>query len=361
MSYTDPSGYFFSKLWKEVKPFIGVAIVAVASYFCTATCTAGVWAAVGGAAGGVSAAVNGGNIVTGALMGAFTAGAGQYGMVASAVAGGIASRVPGGNFGHGFWSAGLGSAIGGGMGKGWGKVVTAAVVGGTISKLTGGKFKNGAISAAFMAAVTNSTAGEIQEASADDITKGKMANAVYDVTEDNIGDSQYSIDGYALKGVYTDSESGMKAALYVDSANQGVLAFAGTSPTSWADWKANIIQVFGGTSSQHTSSFKLASRLYAASGRNLSFTGHSLGGGIAAAAAIRNGSSATVFNAAGVHSNTLGGIPPSNGSVRYLYSSNDALRVFNRMTPSIVPGQNVNLGGAGLHGMGGMCKVMGCQ
>lgn len=53
-------------------------------------------------------------------------------------------------------------------------------------------------------------------------------------------------------------------------------------------------------------------------------------------------------------------MPASNGSVRYLYSSNDALRVFNRMTPSTVPGQNINLGGAGLHGMGGMCKVMGC-
>ncbi|NQY66062.1 MAG: DUF2974 domain-containing protein [Alteromonadaceae bacterium] len=292
------------------------------------------WAAIGGAA------VNGGNIVTGALMGAFTAGAAQYGMVASAFAGGIASRVQGGNFGHGFWSAGLGAGIGGGMGKGWAKVVTAAVVGGTISKLTGGKFKNGAISAAFMAVVTSSTAGEVQEASSDDVTKGKMSKAVYDVTTDDIG--EYSIDGYKLKNVYTDNESGMKAALFVDAANQGVLAFAGTSPTSLSDWSANLIQAFGGTSSQHTAAFKLASTLYDASGGNLSFTGHSLGGGIAAAAAIRNGGSATVFNAAGVHSNTLGGASLSNGSVRYMYSSNDALRVLNRMTPSSVPGQHVS-------------------
>jgi len=156
LTLTDPSGYsWLSKAWKKIKPFIGVIIVAVASFYCAGTCTAGMWAAIGGTAGGVSAAVNGGNIVTGALMGAFTAGAAQYGMVASAVAGGIASKVQGGKFGHGFWAAGVGAAIGGGYGKGWAKVVTAAVVGGTISKLTGGKFKNGAISAAFSAAMAN--------------------------------------------------------------------------------------------------------------------------------------------------------------------------------------------------------------
>jgi hypothetical protein len=147
MSYTDPSGYFFSKLWKGVKKFASVIIVAVASYYCAGTCTAAVWAAIGGAAGATGAALNGDNILTGALVGAFTAGIG------AAAGGGVASKVQGAKFGHGFWSAGLGSAIGGGHGKGFGKVLTAAVVGGTISKLTGGKFANGAISAAFVAAV----------------------------------------------------------------------------------------------------------------------------------------------------------------------------------------------------------------
>jgi hypothetical protein len=101
-------------------------------------------------------------------MGAFTAGAAQYGMVASAVAGGIASKVQGGNFGHGFWAAGLGAGIGGGAGQGWAKVVTAAVVGGTISKLTGGKFKNGAISAAFAAAMAADWGSSEQAASGSD-------------------------------------------------------------------------------------------------------------------------------------------------------------------------------------------------
>lgn len=74
-------------------------------------------------------------------------------MAAAAIAGGIASKVQGGNFGHGFWAAGLGAGIGGGSGQGFVKVITAAIVGGTISKLTGGKFSNGAYSAAFAAAV----------------------------------------------------------------------------------------------------------------------------------------------------------------------------------------------------------------
>jgi hypothetical protein len=51
LSLTDPSGYsWLSKAWKKIKPFIGVIIVAVASFYCAGTCTAGMWAAIGGAA-----------------------------------------------------------------------------------------------------------------------------------------------------------------------------------------------------------------------------------------------------------------------------------------------------------------------
>ena len=58
----------------------------------------------------------------------------------------------GGKFGHGFWSAGVGAALGGQISAiktAVGRVVASAVVGGTISKLTGGKFANGAFGAAF--------------------------------------------------------------------------------------------------------------------------------------------------------------------------------------------------------------------
>ncbi|KZN58374.1 hypothetical protein N474_25600 [Pseudoalteromonas luteoviolacea CPMOR-2] len=71
---------------------------------------------------------------------------------AHAVAGGIIADVQGGNFGHGFWSAGLTK---------WAQVgryvpndliagtIVSAVIGGTVSEISGGKFANGATTAAF--------------------------------------------------------------------------------------------------------------------------------------------------------------------------------------------------------------------
>ncbi len=77
-------------------------------------------------------------------------------------------------------------------------------------------------------------------------------------------------------------------------------------------------------------------------------------------AAIVTGRSATVFNAAGVHSNTLNGISRSNGSVVHFRSSFDVLQPINALSPASVPGQQISLGAAGLHGMGSMCRAMGC-
>jgi len=122
-------------------------------------------AALGAIVGAVGAAVNGGNILKGAFMGALTGaltfGAGQLGLQGLAelavqgVVGGITSILNGGKFGHGFAAAGL-SMIAGGMLKGTkimakaaGRMLTRAVVGGTISVITGGKFGNGAVGAAF--------------------------------------------------------------------------------------------------------------------------------------------------------------------------------------------------------------------
>ena len=141
LTLTDPSGYsWLSKKWKQIKPYIGVIVAVVATVLCNA-CSGPIWgAAIGAFAGGVSAVVNGGNVFQGMLLGAFTGAAASFGAGYSAVAGGIASRIQGGNFGHGFWAAGLGAAIGGGQGKGMIKVLTAAAVGGTVSELTGGKF-----------------------------------------------------------------------------------------------------------------------------------------------------------------------------------------------------------------------------
>lgn len=129
--------------------------------------------------------------------------------------------------------------------------------------------------------------------------------------------------------------------------------------TSWANWKANFLQAFGFDSIQYSERYDLAKKYYRSTGGNIHFTGHSLGGGIAASVAIRTSSSATVFNAAGVHNNTLNNEPRNAGSIKYYYSSHDVLRLGNRLTPSSVPGRGINFGSAGLHGIGGVCRVMG--
>ena len=87
-----------------------------------------------------------------------------------------------------------------------------------------------------------------------------------------------------------------------------------------------------------------------------------MGGGIASAAAAVTGRSATVFNAAGVHVNTVAayGASLSNASVRHYYSSFDLLRIGNAFTPARVPRQQIPLGSAGLHGMGSVCGAVGC-
>jgi RHS repeat-associated protein len=171
---TDPRGYF------GVKDLVGVAVIAIGTYACAGNtaCGTGTWALIGGAAGGAQSAAYGGDfqqIVTGAAWGAFSSAAfaglngveafgwgtaGQYGqhalnVAANGLLGGGIAVAQGGNFGHGFVSAGVSAAVMPSIGanfQGVERVMLAAVVGGTISEISGGKFANGAMSAAFQAA-----------------------------------------------------------------------------------------------------------------------------------------------------------------------------------------------------------------
>lgn len=272
---------------------------------------------------------------------------------------GIGSVLQGGKFGHGFVAAGAGALstqIPLGKASTWvGRTAQAAAritTSGTISKLTGGKFANGAATAAF-AAIVSAGAQAARKPTPQEVTYARMSKEVYGLSQTDV-EAGYQIDDYTLSELTTD-ESGLKAALFVKGDSQ-VVAFAGTSPGSGANWKANFRQAFGRRSAQYE-----AGKTYAASlDGNVHFTGHSLGGGIASAAAIVTGNGATVFNAAGVHNNTLNGIRRSNGAVTHFRSSFDVLQPINALTPSSVPGQQISIGPAGLHGMGGVCRAMGC-
>jgi len=82
---------------------------------------------------------------------------------AHALAGGVLSDLQGGNFGHGFFSAGFTKWAG----KAWslessrdviGNSLKQAIIGGTASKITGNKFANGAFTAALQYIVNEGSA-----------------------------------------------------------------------------------------------------------------------------------------------------------------------------------------------------------
>lgn len=92
-----------------------------------------------------------------------------------------------------------------------------------------------------------------------------------------------------------------------------VVAFSGTEPLSPIDWIQDIKQAFG-HSEQYDEAIDFSRQLQSdldtyneANGTNkkLTFTGHSLGGGLATAAALATGNEAFAFEAAGLSQGTI--------------------------------------------------------
>jgi RHS repeat-associated protein len=186
MKYTDPSGFFFKKLFSKVKsalskafnavkPYVGLIATLAVGAFCI-PCTAGIIssAITGAAIGALSAAATGGNILQGALIGGFTAGSARWiggankifgkarafdigRSLAHGAVGGITNVIRGGKFGAGFVSSaftkfvsepiqGYAENLANGSAEAeiFYGTAGAALVGGTASELGGGKFANGA-------------------------------------------------------------------------------------------------------------------------------------------------------------------------------------------------------------------------
>lgn len=203
LSYTDPSGYFFKKLFKSIGKFFkkyGRAVLAIAVGVVTAGAALAAYAGVyglgfqatlgalyvtggsaavfagtvvAGAAGGFASGLISTGSLRGALEGAIfgglsaglaygighggAGGASLFGKgsptaIAHGVAQGTVSVLRGGKFKEGFAGGFFGHMSGGlvqGRGTLAGRTAAAAIVGGTISKMVGGKFANGAVSASF--------------------------------------------------------------------------------------------------------------------------------------------------------------------------------------------------------------------
>lgn len=97
-------------------------------------------------------------------------------------------------------------------------------------------------------------------------------------------------------------------AIYGDSMKPTVV-FKGSS--TGEDWKNNFQQGLGIHSDYYENAVGIG-KAVDASGADVEFAGHSLGGGLASAASSASGSSATTFNAAGLNSSTVskyGGTP----------------------------------------------------
>lgn len=147
--------------------------------------------------------------------------------------------------------------------------------------------------------------------------------------------------------------SGFRSALYAhEESGRYVLAFAGTDPIEHGDHVNNINQALSLSSIQYTQAVSLAvdvkESLHDFTGTKLTLVGHSLGGGLASAAAIASASRAVTFNAAGLsgrqltlglHRGTVSWLEVSPGSsyVSAYYTSDDWLSKLQDFLP-FMPG-----------------------
>lgn len=103
-----------------------------------------------------------------------------------------------------------------------------------------------------------------------------------------------------------DKNTGLRAAVYTDGQGHYVVAFAGTTTDNWSDALTDGAQAVGMSGTQYEQATQLARTVQQAAGTgNVAFTGHSLGGGLAATASAATGAPAVTFNAAGVSNETL--------------------------------------------------------
>ncbi|MBL8261070.1 MAG: DUF2974 domain-containing protein [Xanthomonadaceae bacterium] len=145
-----------------------------------------------------------------------------------------------------------------------------------------------------------------------DMTLAKLMRDVYDYDRNGqqegvgqwkpLGDDELrrnGIDPTLLK----NQSSGFLAVVYGDGQGRHVLAYSGTDEAK--DWLTNFGQGLGFETSQYNQAMALARQAKVAFGQDMVITGHSLGGGLAAAAAVATDTPAITFNAAGVHDKTL--------------------------------------------------------
>ena len=121
------------------------------------------------------------------------------------------------------------------------------------------------------------------------------------------GWSRISNDELTANGIDVDDlhnrKSGFDAGFYRGPEGQVVLTFCGTDQAR--DWASNLGQGVGLPTKQYEDAMELARKAKSAFGPELVLSGHSLGGGLASAAAVVTNTPAVTYNSAGVNSFTF--------------------------------------------------------
>lgn len=142
-----------------------------------------------------------------------------------------------------------------------------------------------------------------------DVSKGtedRKAYSLESLSEDRM--LEIGVDAESAAAIAADHQNGFEVALYQDYiAGEGkyILAFAGTD--SWTDIVDNAQQASGiGEAPEYEQAMEIAAGLAASPVVGEWYaTGHSLGGGLASAAAVVSGHRAETVNAAGLAEDTL--------------------------------------------------------
>lgn len=124
--------------------------------------------------------------------------------------------------------------------------------------------------------------------------------------------------------------NGFDAAIYQNDQGQYVVAYRGTDNwglTNPGDADDNGLQGLGFETGQYSDAIALAQRAEQVFGDgNVVVTGHSLGGGLASAAALATGASGVTFNAAGLSNETLESLGFNPNAVRDSVADSGQLR-----------------------------------
>lgn len=198
----------------------------------------------------------------------------------------------------------------------------------------------------------------------------KVSSCVYDPSCTGAGDwSRLSgIQRQQLglgSATFSDSHSGLRAGLFENSDTGAfALAFAGTYDLR--DLEPSIEQLMGARSPQFDDAVKLTQRVERTLGSNLTLTGHSLGGALAAVGALATHTHAITFNAEGLSGNTISryrlDMSEANSLITNYHTALDPLTIFQDITPlPDAVGRQATLPGFHLHGISGVCTALNTQ